>query len=180
MRSTNNLLDLFIEQLEDVYSAEHQILAALPKMIRAASQNELKEALSHHYEETENQVNRLETIFGYLDMNPRRKMCEGMQGIIEEANEVMRGKNKSAILDAAIILAAQKVEHYEMATYGCLRSFAKHLDLDDEVTDLLQDTLDEEGAADKALTKIAEGSFFSDGVNEVAARAKSRARVRAR
>lgn len=96
------------------------------------------------------------------------KICEAMRGLIKEADDLTQNKSKSATLDAAIISAAQKVEHYEIASYGTLRSFAKHLDLKSEITDLLQETLDEEGSADKKLTKIADGSFLSSGVNKEA------------
>ena len=104
-------------------------------------------------------------------MTPQEKTCEAMEGILREADEIVQNKTKSPLLDAAIISAAQKVEHYEMASYGTLRSFAKHLDLDSQIGTLLQDTLNEEGAADKKLTKIAEGSFFSSGVNKEAIKA---------
>lgn len=160
---------LFIDELEDMYSAENQIVDALPKLIKLASFSDLKESLSKHLKETENQVARLEQIFSLLNLQPKEKTCEGMEGIIKEASEMVKNKKKSATLDAAIISAAQKVEHYEIASYGTLRSFAKYLELDKEISNLLQETLDEEGYADKTLTKIAEGSFFSSGVNKEAA-----------
>lgn len=167
------LKELFIDELADMYSAENQILQALPKLIKLASLPDLKDALTAHLEETENQVTRLEEIFSLLDLPITEKKCEGMEGILKEGEEIVENKSKSPLLDAAIISAAQKVEHYEMASYGTLRSFAKHLDLDSEIADLLQENLDEEGAADKKLTKIANGSLFSEGVNEEAANARS-------
>lgn len=165
---TNEFFNLFLEELEDMFSAEHQIVKALPDLIKQASLPELKEALSKHLKETEHQVQRIEKIFSMLGMKPKEETCEGMKGIIEEGKEMVKGKAKSAILDAAIISAAQKVEHYEIASYGTLRSFAEFLDLDDDIVDLIQENLDEEGAADKKLTKIAEGSLFTSGINKEA------------
>lgn len=165
----NDLYNLFMDELKDMLSSENQIIVALPKMIKLASLEELKEALSHHLNETKEQVVRLKKIFSILGEKPEEITCEGMQGILGEGEEIVAGKNKSSLLDAAIISAAQKVEHYEMASYGTLRSFAKQLELDSQIAKLLQTSLDEEGAADKKLTKIAEGSFFSAGVNKVAA-----------
>ena len=159
---------LFIDELEDMYSSENQILESLPKLIKLASFPALKEGLTKHFKETQNQVTRLEKIFSILELTPEEKTCEAMEGILKEADELVEKKTKSAILDAAIISAAQKVEHYEIASYGTLRSFAKYLELDEEIVDLLQETLDEEGAADKALTKVAEGTIFSNGVNKEA------------
>lgn len=164
-----DLFQLFIEELEDMYSSEHQIIDSLPKLINLASLPDLKEALTNHLKETKNQVRRIEKIFSILNLRAKEKTCEAMEGILKEAEELSENKTKSPSLDAAIISAAQKVEHYEIASYGTLRSFAKHLDLDNEISDLLKETLDEEAAADKKLTKIADGSFFSSGVNKEAA-----------
>lgn len=161
---------LFINELEDMYSAENQILASLPKMIKLATNKELKAALSHHLEETETQVTRIEEIFNLLGITAKEKPCKGMEGILKEGEEMVKGKTKSPALDAAIISAAQKVEHYEIASYGTLRSFAEHLDFSDDIIDRLQDSLDEEGTADKNLTKIADGSIFTSGVNKEAAK----------
>ena len=160
---------LFIDELEDMYSSEHQIVESLPKLIKLASLPELKEALTKHLKETENQVKRIEKIFAILDHENKEKTCKAMEGLLKEADDIVKNKTKSPALDAAIISACQKVEHYEIASYGTLRSFAKHLDFDSEVIDLLQDTLDEEAGADKKLTKIADGSIFSSGVNREAA-----------
>ncbi|HEY4831553.1 MAG TPA: ferritin-like domain-containing protein [Waddliaceae bacterium] len=168
-QSTHGLYKLFIDELEDMYSSEHQIMESLAQLVHLAHSPDLKEALSKHLKETQNQVTRIENIFSILEMSPKEKMCKAMQGLLREAEDLTRNKTKSSALDAAIISAAQKVEHYEIASYGTLRSFAKHLDFDSEIVDLLQDTLDEEGAADKKLTKIAEGTIFSTGVNREAA-----------
>lgn len=163
----NDLYKLFMDELADMYSAENQIVDALPKLIQAASNKDLKDALTKHLKETKGQVERIERIYSILDEQPEENNCEAMEGLIKEADELVRNFRGQA-LDAAIISAAQKVEHYEMASYGTLRSFAKHLELDSEIADLLQETLDEEGAADKKLTKIADGSLFTSGVNKEA------------
>jgi len=168
-----SLFELFIDELADMYNSEKQIVKGLPKLIKLASQPELKEALTKHWNETENQVRRIEKIYHILNMKPREITCEAMEGLMKECEELTEKRDRSPTLDAAIICAAQKVEHYEIASYGTLRSFAKHLDLDSEIIDQLQDTLDEEGAADKKLTKIADGSFFSSGINTEAAGAGS-------
>lgn len=171
------LEQLFIEELEDMYSAEKQMIEALPKLIEQASLPALKKALSEHLKETENQVERLEKIFSTLDLSAKENYCEAMGGLLKEADEMIENQNKSPILDAAIIAAAQKVEHYEIASYGTLRSFAKHLNFDGDIIDLLQESLNEEGAADKKLTSIAEGSFFTNGINKDAAQTNSSARI---
>ncbi len=164
-----DFFNLFIEQLEDMYSSETQIIRSLPKLIKAASYGGLKDALTHHLDETREQVHRIDRIFDILNVEPQQITCEAMRGLLQEASEMIRGRASSPVLDAGIIMAAQKVEHYEIATYGCLRSFAKHLDLDDEIIDLIQETLDEEGNANKTLNKIADGSFFSSSINKEAA-----------
>lgn len=163
------LRELFIAELEDTYSAEKQIIAFLPSLIKSSSMPELTSALSKHLQETQDQVGRLESIFSILRLKPKEKLCKGMKGILSEAESLISNQAKTPVLDAAIIGATQKVEHYEIASYGTLRSFAKHLDLESKVATLLQTTLDEEGAADKTLTKIAEGSLFSSGINKEAA-----------
>lgn len=170
MKQNQDLYELFIEELEDMLSCENQIIQTLPKLINLASSEELKSALSTHLKETEHQVLRIENIFSILGLPTREKTCEGMEGILKEGDEMLQGKAKSPTLDASIISAAQKVEHYEIASYGTLRSFANHLELDSEIIDLLQENLDEEGAADKKLTKIADGTLFSEGINTKAAK----------
>lgn len=172
----NDLYQLFIDELADMHSSERQIIESLPKMIKLASFPELKDALSNHLEETKKQSSRIERIFSLLDMSPEEKTCEAMEGLLKEAEDIVSNKARSPTLDAAIISAAQKVEHYEMASYGTLRSFAKNLDLDSEIIDLIQENLDEEGAADKKLTKIADGSLFSSGINKEAAESGRRGR----
>lgn len=161
-----DLFDLFKDELCDMYSAEKQIIKTLPKLIKLADSEDLKEALTMHLKETEEQVDRIEQIFTILNLENKEIMCEGMQGILREGDEIVKDKIRSPLLDAAIISACQKVEHYEIASYGTLRSFAEHLSLDSEVADLIQESLDEEGAADKKLTKLAEGTFFKTGVNK--------------
>lgn len=163
-----SLYQLFIDEIQDMYSCEVQIIESLPYLIKSAFHEDLKKALTQHLEETKNQVTRLENIFSLLGLPSKKKRCKGMEGILNEGGEVISHKTPSITLDAIIIAAAQKVEHYEIASYGTLCSFAKHLKLQKEVGELLNENLQEEGAADKKLTKIAEGSFFSTGINEEA------------
>ncbi len=159
----SGLKEVFIEQLQDAYAAENQILEALPKMVRAASSEDLSEAFKHHLEETRGQVDRLDAIFSQLDEIPdKRKTCKGMKGLLEEGEEAIEKHGKNVSRDALLIAGAQKVEHYEIATYGTLRAWAEDLDLTDAV-ELLDATLEEEAAANEKLTSIAES-----GVNEEA------------
>ena len=152
----DSLRTLWIEELRDLYSAETQLVKALPKMAKKATNPELKEAFESHLEETRNHVERLEEIFSRLGKKPTGKTCKAMKGLIEEGSEMMQEDGPESVLDAGIISAAQKVEHYEIAGYGTARTFASILG-EDEAEDLLQETLDEEGAADEKLTEIAEG-----------------------
>jgi ferritin-like metal-binding protein YciE len=149
------LEDLFHHELKDLYSAEKQLLKALPKMAKAATNEDLREAFESHLEETEEQVNRLEKIFEELGLSTRGAKCPGMEGLIEEGKEIMAEDVEPEVLDAALICSAQRVEHYEIAAYGCARTFAQQLG-HSKIADLLQQTLDEEGAADEKLTQIAE------------------------
>ena len=149
------LHDLYVNELKDLYSAEHQILTALPKMIKAATAPELKAALEDHNEVTKGQVRRLEKIFKLLDTSPKGKKCKAMEGLLEEGKELMSEDAEPSIMDAGLIAAGQRVEHYEMAGYGCVRTYAALLGYK-EAADLLQQTLDEEGEADKKLTDLAE------------------------
>jgi ferritin-like metal-binding protein YciE len=166
--SIDSFHDLLINELRDLYSAEIQILEALPKLARASSNKELKQALKDHFNETRIHVERLEKIFRILnERGHREKFCEGMAGLIEEGAEILSHEMIPSLKDAAIIGAAQKVEHYEISAYGTAEAHCKLLDLD-EVANLLRESLDEEAAADKKLTKIAEGSFFTTGVNTMA------------
>jgi ferritin-like metal-binding protein YciE len=162
------LRDLFVEQLQDLHSAETQLVQALPQMAAAASHDELRQAFQHHLEETRDHVTRLDEIFGELGESASGTTCKGMQGLIEEGREIVATGGDPTVLDAALIAAAQRVEHYEIAAYGTARTLADELDLD-HAKDLLDQTLDEEGAADKLLTKIATGGIFKAGINQQAA-----------
>jgi ferritin-like metal-binding protein YciE len=158
---------LFVDQLKDLYSAENQILTALPKMANAASSSELREAFQDHLKQSHRHVDRLNKIFTSLGESSQGVVCKGMQGLVEEGEEIIRSTGDPTVKDAALIAAAQRVEHYEMAGYGTVRTYANELGLD-EAADLLQDTLDEEGDADKKLTKLAEGGLFKKGINDAA------------
>jgi ferritin-like metal-binding protein YciE len=153
--SMNSLKDLYIDELKDLYSAETQLVKALPKMAKKASAPELKQAFQDHLEETKGHVARLEQILEELEEKPTGKTCKGMKGLIEEGEEVIEEDGNESVLDAALIGAAQRVEHYEIAGYGVARTFATILG-EDDAAELLQETLDEEGEADKKLTSIAE------------------------
>ena len=149
-----SLKDLMIEELKDLYSAENQILKALPKMIKKATSVDLKHGFETHLKETEDQVGRLEKIFHELEQSPKGKKCKGMEGIIADGKELMEEDADPEVMDAGLISAAQHVEHYEMAGYGCARTYAELLGLS-EITKLLQKTLDEERATDEKLTELA-------------------------
>ena len=151
----DTLHELFVEELKDLYSAETQITKALPKMAKNASSKELRSAFENHLKETEKQVERLETIFKQLGESPKGKKCKGMEGLIEEGKELMEEDIDDEVLDVGLIAAAQRVEHYEIAGYGCARTYAKLLGINRAV-DLLEATLREEKAADEKLTAIAE------------------------
>jgi ferritin-like metal-binding protein YciE len=150
-----SLRELLVDELKDLYSAENQLVKALPKMAKAAASPELKAAFEEHLEETKGHVDRLVTIFEQLEGSPKGKKCKAMEGLVEEGSEFIDADGEDSVKDAALICAAQKVEHYEIASYGCARTFATLLGLD-EVAELLQETLDEEGNADKKLTELAE------------------------
>jgi ferritin-like metal-binding protein YciE len=152
--SISNLHDLFVHELRDVLDAEKQLLKALPKMAKAAESEELSAAFEEHLGVTEEQVDRLERIFASLDMAARGKKCAGMAGLVEEGKELIEEEEAGAPLDAALICAAQKVEHYEIAAYGSLIAYAKLLDMG-EAVELLEETLAEEKEADEKLTSIA-------------------------
>ncbi len=151
----HSLRELLIHDLRDLYSAETQILKALPKMEDKASHKELKNAFKEHTAVTEKQVQRLEQIFDDLGENPKGEHCKGMEGLLKEGEETMKKKADSDVLDAALIAAAQRVEHYEIAGYGTVRTYANML-RQNKHQDLLQQTLDEEGNTDKTLTRLAE------------------------
>ncbi|MHB1303817.1 MAG: YciE/YciF ferroxidase family protein [Acidiphilium sp.] len=147
--------DLFVHTLKDIYYAEHQITKALPKMIDKASNPQLKQGLSHHLEETKQHVTRLETVFRTLGQQPEGVTCEAIDGIIAEAKQVMSDVGEPHVLDAAMVSSAQAVEHYEMSRYGTLIALARQLGRQDCV-EPLQATLQEEKAADRKLTEVAE------------------------
>jgi len=150
-----SLHDLYVEELRDLYNAENQLLKALPKMAKAASDPRLQAAFEEHLEVTRGQVDRLDRIFKELGERATGKKCVAMEGLIEEGKELLEEDAEPAVLDAALISAAQKVEHYEMAGYGCVRTYARLLGYE-AAARLLQETLDEEGEADQMLTELAE------------------------
>ena len=152
--AAENLHDLFIEELRDIYDAEKQLTKALPKMVKAAQSEELRAAFEEHLEITRMQVERVEEVFKSLGMAAKGKTCEGMKGLIEEAQEKIQELEQGSTLDAALIASAQKVEHYEIATYGTLATFAEVMNHQD-AKDLLGQTLEEEKEADEKLTAIA-------------------------
>src|SRR6202790_1922067 len=151
---TETMRDLLIQEMQDFYDAEKQLVKALPKMVKAASSEELSEALGNHLEETKGQVERLERAFQILDLKPKAKSCVAMKGLVSEAQERIEANGQGAIADSAMICAAQKVEHYEIAGYGTLKAWAEELGLDD-VAALLEETLEEEKTADEKLSEIA-------------------------
>ena len=158
------LEDLYIEELKDLYSAENQILKALPQMIKKASHRELKRAFTLHEKQTRQQAKRLERICKELGVKPTGKKCVGMEGLIEEAKDLIKEKPEPDVLDAGLIAAAQHVEHYEIAGYGCARTYARLLGYEEQAR-LLQQTLDEEGETDKLLTELAERSINIEAVD---------------
>lgn len=161
MAEMESLFDLLEDELKDLYSAENQLTKALPRMAKKASSRMLKDAFTKHLRETEGHVKRLERIGKALEIKLTGKVCQAMKGLVEEGKEILSEKGEPAILDAALIGAAQRVEHYEIAGYGTVRSIARQLDMGD-VVDLLQQTLDEEGATDKKLTQIAEEEVYGE------------------
>lgn len=153
----NSLDDLFVAQIRDLYDAEQRLTKALPKMAEAASSGHLKSAFESHLRETEQHVVRLEKVFASMNQSPKRETCEAMKGLISEGEEAISARGKAEIKDAALIAAAQRVEHYEISGYGTARTLAQHLG-HDEIAQVLQRTLDEESACDEKLTRIAESS----------------------
>jgi len=155
--SHNQLHQLFLDELADAYDAEKQLTKALPKIAKAAESDELRSAIEAHLEETEKQVSRLEQVFAGLGEKAKRKTCRAMKGLLEEGAELIKEKKGSCALDAGIIAAAQKVEHYEIATYGTLCAWASQMGHNDELA-LLEETLEEEKSADEKLTDIAQST----------------------
>lgn len=159
----NSLYDLFVDELKDLYSAERQLIKALPRMMKGSTSDELRTAFENHLQQTEGHVERLEQIFERLEESPRGKKCKAMEGLVEEGEEALDHEGESDVLDAGIIGAAQRVEHYEMAAYGTACAHAKALGYED-LASILTQTLQEEEEADRLLTQIAEES-----VNRLAA-----------
>lgn len=171
------LHDLYVDELRDLYNAENQLLKALPKMAKAANSPELKSAFEEHLEVTKEQVSRLEQIFEKLELSPKGKKCKAMEGLLAEGKEVIEEEADPDVKDAALIASAQRVEHYEMAGYGCVRTYARQLGYSD-AANLLQATLDEEGEADKALTELAESQVNADAESQDEEETKKPARSR--
>jgi ferritin-like metal-binding protein YciE len=165
MADTGTLHDAFIDELRDTYDAERQLTKALPKLAKAATSPQLREAFETHLEETQGQIERLEQVFETLDEKVRGKHCDGIAGIIEEGKSVMEEDFDDATMDACLIASGQRAEHYEMTAYGTLVAWARAMGHTD-AADLLQETLDEEKAADEKLSALAEG-----GINQGAAKA---------
>jgi ferritin-like metal-binding protein YciE len=161
----DSLHTLFVDQLRDVYNAENQLLKSLPKMAKKASSDELRQAFEDHLETTKEHVERLEQVFKDLDEKPKGKTCQGMKGLVEEGSEMLDEQGEESVLDAGIIAAAQKIEHYEIATYGTLRTWANLLGQDD-AAELLQQTLDEEGDTDERLNELAEEIVNPEALSE--------------
>lgn len=154
----DTLKDLYVEELKDLYSAEKQLIKALPKMAKAANDKQLQEAFRTHLKQTAEHARRLEQICDELGVSPRGKKCVGMEGLIEEGSDLIKENPDPDVLDAGLISAAQHVEHYEMAGYGTVRTYARQLGFEEQA-DLLQQTLDEEGETDHLLTRLAESGI---------------------
>ena len=161
----DTLQDLFVEELHDLHSAEEQLVEALPKMAQAATNGDLREAFEHHLQETRDQLDRLNDIYGELGVSPSGQKCEAMEGLITEGDDLIKAQGDPSVKDAALIGAAQRVEHYEIAAYGTARELAKELG-HEHAEELFDQTLDEESNADKLLNKIATGGLFASGINQ--------------
>jgi ferritin-like metal-binding protein YciE len=155
-RKVDSLQRLFEEQLKDLYDAERQVNSVLPKMTRRASHSDVQQAFREHLEATKNQMDRLERIFGELGISDRKRKCRGMEGIIRENDEIVQEVSDPDVRDAALITAAQRVEHYEVAGYGTARAYAEQLGVDGDISDMLSQSLEEESRTDDRLTRIAE------------------------
>jgi ferritin-like metal-binding protein YciE len=162
---SSQLQKLFEEELKDIYWAEKALTKAIPKMIKNATSEELIEALENHLEETQSQVSRVEQVFEIIGKKAQAKKCEAMEGLIKEGEEIMSECEEGAMCDAGIISAAQKIEHYEIATYGTLRQFAVTLGLDD-AAEVLEEILEEEKNADETLTEVAESAVNIEAAQE--------------
>src|SRR5437763_11768638 len=161
----DTLEKLYISELRDLYSAENQLLKALPKMAKGASSPELKDAFEKHLEQTKGHIERLEQLFEQLDESPKGKTCHGMKGLIEEGSQILEEDGEESVLDAGIIVAAQKVEHYEIASYGSVRTFAQLLGKN-KSAELLQTTLNEESETNETLNQLAEGIVNPEALME--------------
>jgi ferritin-like metal-binding protein YciE len=164
-KQLKSLDDLLVHELQDIYNAEGQITKALPKMIKAASNPELRAAFEEHLQQTEGQIERLDRVFELLGVPAKGKKCEGMAGLIAEGQKVMEENASPDVMDAALIAAAQKVEHYEIASYGCVATYAELLGYD-QVHELLGETLDEEERTDERLSDLAESVINVEAADE--------------
>jgi ferritin-like metal-binding protein YciE len=164
MSKLASLDDLLVHELQDIYHAEGQILKALPKMVKAATHPDLKDAFEQHRQQTEEQIRRLEQAFKLLGVPAKGKKCEGMAGLLEEGQKIMGEDAEAPVMDAALIAAAQKVEHYEIASYGCVCTYAEMLGYD-QVHELLGQNLDEEETTDQKLTALAENVINQEAEN---------------
>jgi ferritin-like metal-binding protein YciE len=164
----NSLRELLVEELKDLYDAENQLINALPKMAEAVSSEDLRAAIEDHLEKTEHQAERLKQVFSQLGESPKSQKCKGMEGLLKEGTEIIKEEDdmEPEVKDAAIISAAQRVEHYEIAGYGCVRTWAKLLG-ENKVASLLEQTLEEEKEADQTLNQIAEEINVEAGAGEV-------------
>jgi ferritin-like metal-binding protein YciE len=166
-KAPKKLDELFHDTLKDIYYAEKKILSALPKMAKAAQNDDLRAAFEKHHTETEGQIERLEQVFELIEEKPQGKKCAAIEGILEEGQEIIKEFKGSPALDAGLVSAAQAVEHYEIARYGTLRTWAEELGLND-AKELLQETLDQEEATDQALTELAESVVNQEAQAEAA------------
>ncbi|MEZ4521757.1 MAG: ferritin-like domain-containing protein [Thermomicrobiales bacterium] len=169
MSQQESLRDLFIDQLKDLYWAETQSIQMWPKIAAAATNEDLREALDEHIGKTHRHVERLKTVFDEIGVPAEAETCQAMRGLMAEAQDAIQDYSDPTVRDAALITAVQRMEHYEMAGYGTVRTYADVLGYD-KVVDILQNTLDDEGSADHKLTDLAAGGFFSKGINQMAAK----------
>ena len=160
-----SLQELYIDELRDIYDAEQQLVKALPKMAKTATNEELRAAFEQHLEQTQEHVARLERVFEELGEKPKRKTCEAMKGLLEEGKNMMEEDADEDVMDAGLIAAAQKVEHYEIATYGTIRTYVEMLGFDEQA-DILQETLDEEKDTDDNLTELAVSCINLEAADE--------------
>jgi len=177
--TTNSLQELYVDNLKDLYSAENQLVKALPKMAKAASSDELRQGFEEHLEQTRGHVQRLEQVFEMLGENPKGKKCAGMEGLIKEGSEIMDEDFEGAVMDAALISAAQRVEHYEIAAYGTVCAFAELLEENEHAT-VLGETLQEEKETDEKLTELSKqiNAEAMEGGEEVEAKTRGKRKTK--